>query len=600
MLRESNPQALLDRLIRDRQQIWMPVLDRPEEGQPVRVPDQWREMERSGKSEPMFIVPIGDFIARLPQSTVPRGESVLRVGRSFGRRIFAEFAETEPSDESPAFQERHVLLVSTSEITILADLLPEKDALLGTEVWSNEKLPLRLLHQRRNLFRPSAAEALEPLFLDSMEGTWFAISCETCRGSGSVSCSACDGAGTKDCPKCDGSGVYRPARTCPKCSGSGVYRAAQTCPNCGGSGSFIGKYGDRMGDCRRCSGQGGWPQIDCTPCEGSGMLPQQDCSCCEGSGRLDCRACNATGQMECRRCYGDGCLRAGFQLEQGFFTESVARVTGAVQCSPEEIELYDWANRTSIQFEGGAQSLWQHIREIQAEAGQGNRALEQAWRKHIAEFGMLHSCLNLSMEAEEIRETGTIELEGASASTARSSGRVTLEFGICGKKRREWLENGEPPFPVGSALTLHAEPSAGPLVLPLQGKKMLSEKDAPTFAGVRGMGKQMRLRIRFPAAIDFAKLPEHFWIRRDAPPPGELAQARALSQWCSADRRNHPIMRAILSSDVTTEVGELNLPSSPILDGNVPQAMAVALALSSEPLVLVVSAEYINPIIWPI
>jgi len=587
MLRESNPQALLDRLIRDRQQIWMPVLERPKEGQLVRVPGQWREMETTGKGEPMFIVPIGDYLARLPQSAVPRGESVLRVGRSFGRRIFAEFAEADPADDSPASHERHVLLVSTSEITVLADLLPDRDALLATEVWPNENLPLRLLHQRRNLFRPSAAETLEPLLLDSNDGVWFAISCQSCRGSGSVSCAACNGAGTTDCPKCAGSGVYRPARSCPKCSGSGVYRAAQTCPNCGGSGSFIGKYGDRMGDCRRCHGQGGWPQINCSACEGRGMWPQQDCSLCEGRGRLDCRVCNATGHVECRRCCGNGCLRAGFQLEQGVFTERASRSASAVPFSPEAIAMYDWANRKIIEFEGGARGLWQRIEEIQVAAGQGNRAFEQAWRKHIAEFGMLHSCLNLSMEAEEIRETGAVELEGASASTARSPGRVTLEFRVCGKKRREWIENGEPPFPVGSALTMHATPNAGPLVLPLQGKKLLSEKDAPTFVGVRGMGKQMRLRIRFPAAIDFARLPEHFWIRRDAPPPAELAQARALSEWCSADRRTHPILRAILSSDVTTDFGALKLPSSPILDGNLPQAMAVALALSSAPLGLV-------------
>lgn len=561
MLRESNARALLDRLIRDRQQIWMPVLERPDEGRIVRVPAQLRETEPNSLGETMFVVPIDDFRAQLERGTGPRNETALRVGRSFGRRISVEFAEAVPTDEPSVSQERRVLLVSTSEITVLADLLPEKDALLATEIWPNENLPLRLLHQRRNLFRPAAAEALEPLFLNFDSGAWFAVSCRACSGTGSVPCRPCSGSGGFDCPKC---------------GGSGIYRAAWTCERCGGSGDRIGKYGDRMGDCPRCRGKGRGPQLDC--------------SRCEGSKRIGCGACNASGKVECPVCRGSACLRAEFLLEQGTFTESVRQSNGRIESStlsPGAVFLYDWPNRRSVDFEGGARSLWQRLEEIQAAAGLGNRAFEQAWRQHAAEFGQLRSCQELSIEAAEILERGAVELEGASASTARSTGRVTVEFLVNGKKKKEWIENGVPPFPAGAAVTLHAAPSGDPIVLPLQGKKLLSEKDAPTFVGVKGEGKQMRLRIRFPEAIDVAALPEHIWIRRDAPPPSELTQMKALSEWCSADRRNHPILRAILSPEITIAMELLALPSSPLLNDNIPQAKAVALALSDAPLGLV-------------
>jgi len=130
------------------------------------------------------------------------------------------------SEQHIEWQDAPLLAVSSDLVTLLADLLPGKDAFVAVELWANAAMPVFALAQR-----PSGELARGSI--QSFRGL----------GSGDVWL-------VRDCKKCDATGEVE-------------------CKKCDGTGDYIGKFGDRMGDCNACEGTGDW---DCNKCSGSGMV----------------------------------------------------------------------------------------------------------------------------------------------------------------------------------------------------------------------------------------------------------------------------------------------------------------------------------------
>ena len=187
-----------------------------------------------------------------------------RVSSAFGIRVYAK-ATNALADRNPKADEINLLVISTDLVTLLAGVLPGKDAFVVTEIWANTHLPVWIL-QRQDLSFKTELRLGNLRYLGA--DVFLAVDCPSCNGAGSVICSECGGDGEGD-----------------------------VCPKCGGTGDFIGKNGARVGVCFGCS----------------------------GSGRLPCWKCRGTGSQACGKCQGRQfltvCLYPGTGL-YGFFGET--------------------------------------------------------------------------------------------------------------------------------------------------------------------------------------------------------------------------------------------------------------------------------------
>lgn len=131
--------------------------------------------------------------------------------------------------------------------------------------------------------------------LRRIPGSEQTLTCETCRGHGTVRCPECNGSGKTTvqrerkvtCSSCGGSGKYswtttesywmvpgRPATKGNEGPGKQFYTKTVThtanCAQCGGSGKLTEKYSE---------------QVTCSKCRGSGIV---SCSTCGGTGKMLC------------------------------------------------------------------------------------------------------------------------------------------------------------------------------------------------------------------------------------------------------------------------------------------------------------------------
>jgi len=215
--------------------------------------------------------------------------------------------------------------------------------------------------------------------------------------------------------------------------------------------------------------------------------------------------------------------------------------------------------------------------------------LEAEIEKHCVQFRAIEGCLHRALEANDIRETHSIEIGQPEPSLRRSRNGVIYEFPVIQRDPKQYVREGKMPFPEGSQVLLCAgnKKNAVPIQLPRQGDEPLKKGSPTNIVGCSGKLENYRLVIRFPTQIDVEKLPSNLVLKPDAPPPPEKTQLRHLWRWCSPENRDHPILRSLVS---TTRHGQLVRPQKMFNNGVAKfprQVDAVSLALSPAPLALI-------------
>lgn len=189
----------------------------------------------------------GDLRVNVDSPYVEARQVPVRVTSVYGMTLHASIADSDVQEQVD-WEESELLVISTEFITLVADILPGKDAFVVVEMWPTVMLPLSILVQQDHSYVSAVPfNGFRWLNRGQVE---LRIQCPNCVGEGRV-----------DCKKCEGSGTV----TCRWCSGSGYY---------------IGKYGDRM-ECGNCSGDG-----------------DLSCDCCEGTGKWLCRECSGDGIID--------------------------------------------------------------------------------------------------------------------------------------------------------------------------------------------------------------------------------------------------------------------------------------------------------------
>ena len=492
----------------------------------------------------------GDATVRFPEDK--RWESrdgLTGIDSVYG--MSAQASSTQPGAKEQVEWEEHPLLaVSTDFITIVADILPGKDAFVGVEIWANSMLPVAVMAQNPLGFTSEIkVNAFRNLNKDDVE---LKSICLKCSGSGSI-----------QCKKCQGTGQWQMQGSCKKCYGSGGW----SCKKCDGSGAFIGKYGDRMGDCGRCSGTG-----------------RQSCFVCKGSGEppiLSCDACSGTGAESCYPCSGEGKVWVGFNIGKGVFfwhdTDLASEDVQAVDCH---------TNGDYVLFQGASAILAQLTEE--AAAVKSRQAVVVATQAEIAKVGQ---CLDLAMEAQGVTSAlldfRPLHLGSVDASIHRAKKRLILRFSI--PKSPPWAKTGELPFPVATPLRLTSDGEGrNEIELKRVGNDRLKSPVDPLFHGLETIEKRAHLLISFPEDIDRDCLLGENWVKPDIIPPSERAQQKELGRWC--DRAEAP--RLIESFSIITSSSLPAKPRpikalAPQIRSNPRQQEALDWIMSGVPLVLV-------------
>lgn len=512
----GSPAAFLQRLVADRPRLWVATVHRPLPGVTGTV--------RFRRYRPTSFYEARVWLPDAPEDL--EGERLVCVQRVFGMTASCALVpDGVPSQASGAEPQPHFLLaISCRDITLIADVMPGKDCLVAVDVWANEVLPMHLLVQRPNRMWLAPAH-IDPQFI-LPDGVGFAIGCPRCEGSGRVTCVKCEGDGTIECRKC------------------------------GGSGNYIGKYGDRMGDCHAC----------------------------EGRGSLECSNCAGEGTVECRKCVGIGRLPARFSIVDG-----TCRAQGEI-LNHTETSLFDWERREELTIRANAQALLQETLEQTSEGRQCDPARQFQLQQHCLQFQGLATCLRRSMEAQGILDANPIWIDNPRSSTRRSPGGVVYEFRVANGRKLPWVQEGLLPLPAMAPLKF------------LNGDKMahrdidLPYQDNGTRSGVRptpflldceGKGNGYRLLIRFPAEIDTSRMPNDVAIKADAATPAEATQMRHLFRWCAWDNRAHPVLGAVVFPNGNSDA----MPTVSLFDSAVSrypkQFRAVQLGVSDHPLALI-------------
>lgn len=589
----ASPANALTQLLHDRPRAWALTVHRPTTSAVAKV-------SFSRHAAPVI------FDARVHVENLPedyRGDMAVRVRAVFGLAAVCDRIDGLEEDRGEP-QPHPLLAITCRELTLLADVLPGKDALIAVAVWPNERLPMPLLIRRPDRLSTLAGDVLMVRAIER-DRLGFAITCTNCDGTGRAGCLKCGTTGRLDCLKCGTTGRLECRQCdqsgrveCFKCRGSGVFKPQKTCPKCGGSGNFIGRNGHVVGECSACDGRGYWPQRDCDPCSGSGSLScrgcdgrgERDCHLCGGTGRVPCHPCEGSGQITCAACAGVGYRHARFSAiegnystrEQGNSGEPLTRTV-----DPADVVLFDWTAEAVVPICPGARELFG---VVSAAAGgpacDPTREAEVA--AHCRRFAGLRGCLDKTLASQGVLECRPIRVGRPEPSTARSSGGVIFEFPV-GRNRGEWVRHGLLPFPARTPIRLvHGPDQWEPFPLSYQGKSgPLPHNQGPVLVGCEGEGAELRLKIRFPASVDVAGFPDGLAVKADAPSPPEATQARHLVRWCGRDNRDHPVLRAI----ATASREAVALPEVQLFDPGIArfprQIEAVRLGVSDLPLSLI-------------
>lgn len=534
----ETPATFLSKLINDRPRLWVTTVHRPAPKTQSTV--QFLHKGRSQLFDARVHVP-GDR---------PKGNRVVVVERVFGSTATCRLASEREAETIPPSEpvEHSLLAISSRHITLVADIMPSKDCWIAVGVWVNELLPIRYALQRPGRMWQAPKQIQVEVCVP--DGAGLASGCVECRSSGRSPCRTCDTSGKVDCEKCNGSGIFRPRVTCKKCNGSG---------------NFVGQRGDVIGKCHPCEGNGFFSEKPCRPCSGSGSV---SCSRCSGDGTLPCRICDVTGH-----------LRAHFDSRDGTF-RGIDRAP-----EPEEIQLYDWQRRREIPLHRGAHWLLQGVREHTVEEPRLDPQQRARVQDHCHYLSGLHHCLQRSLEAEAIRDTGSVRIEALEPSTQRSHGGVVYETRP--KRSTSWGRLGLSPYPKGSSLkfSIRSEGEGDQEFEPKYQNdvKPPHEQHRPFLLGCTGEGTSYRLLICFPAELDVGRMPSDLMIWRDAPRSDKVPQITRLLRWCEQENWDHPILNAVVGANGTSK----SMPRIALNGLNPRQAQAVQLGLSQHPLALI-------------
>lgn len=487
----------------------------------------------------------GDLKVHLDVPKWDSNEILVSVKSVYGMTIRAVSAEL--NDEEHVDWEGHTyLVISTDFVTLVADIMPGKDVFVVVGMWPSVMSPLYILTQQNLSFTSS-------LPLNSFR--WI----ENSQTELLVGCSQCDETGKVDCKKCDGEGQWQPDGHCKKCGGS----CRLTCDRCGGSGDYIGKYGDRMGDCRGCSGTG---VIRCYVCKGTGEPPI-----------LNCNACSGTGQWDCRKCSGNGVIHVPFMSHlggYGYYNETF---------SASDVSGWDAARNVEYPLDRGAcAQLEKLVDDFGVHIGRQKKVEELQ-----AEISKISHCLDRAMESEGITEEvlnfRSPPLGSPRSTTDRIKRRLVLAFPLL--KLPGWAQTGDCPLaPDTEVQFLEQRFSPSEIEIPRTSTQLGKKPAMPVFLRMKSFENRPHFLISLPDDIELIKLPELLFIRPDIPPPSEVAQKKELARWCSSDRSPELLETIALDSGESQEPPRIHTDNSLI---NPSQKQALDWIMSEVPLVLV-------------
>lgn len=493
----------------------------------------------------------GDAIVRQNKDAerIEKGAKVV-VTSGYSLSVMARVAPSE-AEEQAEWEDVPQLAVSNDFVTLVADILPEKDAFIATEIWANAAMPIYALAQCPVDLQPSGS--LRSFKLLDKLGVHLAKKCKNCSSSGKV-----------ECKRCDGHGTWQPDGHCSLCGGNGKV----TCNRCGGTGDFIGKFGDRMGDCNSCGGRG---KRTCPRCDGSGEPPILDCNACSGSGLWDCNVCEATGMVE-----------VGFHTVSGQYTYKSKGVPAG--------KIFGWDENADQEYdlEQGAGLILQRL-EAQAEVQAAAAARLQSVQSEISPIA---NCLTLAMQAQdkppELFNFPPVQLVGPEATIHRRKGRVIYAFGL--PRPRVWARDERLPFDEGTPVKFTLDKQKKEVIeLARQGKTDDKMPVDPVLAGIEMRNNRPALLISFPKDVDPTALENGSFLSPDSIPPAELAQLKELGKWCSGQgsvpQLSH-LVRHEPNGDLPASP-EAVMPEDPAIKANPRQHEALNWILSDAPLVLI-------------
>lgn len=479
--------------------VWPLAIRRPKPGSTIIARRNGRNMRH------------GDLRVNLVGPEVEAREVPARVTSVYGMTLLASIADSV-IQEQVAWEERELLVISTDFVTIVADILPGKDAFVIVEMWPTVMLPLSILVQQDHSYVSTVSlNGFRWLNQGQVE---LLIQCPNCVGNGRVNCE--------------------------KCKGIGTWQPQGSCKNCGGSGDFIGRNGHRVGDCRDCDGSGEPPILRCNPCEG-------------------------TGKWLCRECSGNGVIDIQFWPLSGEyrFREELVK--------PNKVSGWDAKANADYSFSQGAQVLLKRL----VDEYRTHLSHQKEIQKVQAEIAKISDCLDRAMEAEgiteEIANFRPLPLGIPKPTTDRIKQRLILAFPLL--KQPAWARSSDCPLPQNTPVKFVDNGGQTEVDLPRIPGKSLGKIAAAVFVRMESVENYPHFVISLPDDIDLGKLSDKLFVKPDVPPPAELAQKKELARWCSHDRSPELIetiaiapKKSLVPTKVSTDNSRINPSQQKSLD----------------------------------
>lgn len=456
------------------------------------------------------------------------GKINVKVKHVFGEQAYCKITNGYPGEVIPKTE--YLLVLKTELISAIADIVPDQDCFQMINIWANEMIPSKYLAFKPNIINIDVPLAFRNLNYDDVS---FAIECDKCHGNGEI-----------DCSRCKGSGIYKPRRDCPKCDGTGDY---------------IGKYGDRMGDCRACDGEGYWEQQDCMNCDGS-------------------------GSVECYPCHSEGMIKLNFRPETNAFFKNIKSDTDEkreTKVAKSEVTIFDWTAAQDANEFPGAQKFLNSLIDICQE----NTLSKEKINSICQEFASIGNCLKQSIDSQGLINLYSILISGPKASLKRIRHGVIYEFKVLGESK-PWMRKQVLPFPIGTPVEFYNEESTASIDFkPLKGK--ISKYSAPTLLDIDFSSHRPTILIRFDSQVDIKNiLGNKMAVKPDIPPPSERSQIRHLKSWIGWENKDHPVLHGMVGGNSPHRLPEV-IPFNPQIAKYKTQVEAVAFGIGECPVSLI-------------
>ena len=480
----------------------------------------------------------------------PEGSYTLKVNHVFGLNAFCDIYNGNTTVDMP--EENTLLLLTNNTITILADIIPNKNIFYAVNIWATEKFPFKKIFAQLDEFIPVDQLDLSLTFMESSNIS-FGLRCKECDGNAWIYCHSCNGTGfykpSVICFKCNGAGHFSVA--CNRCDGKGYV----TCKKCSGTGEFIGKFGDRL-QCRPCNGSGRW---QCIKCKGDTYITLE-CTVCHGKGTLDaieCNNCDGKGVHNCKTCYSTGYLKTSFNSKTGTFNLKRSK---SQNVPSSEVQLIDWNNNSVIENVYEANVVLGKIDTIRK-----NPKDIQAIESHINEIRQLEICLTNSLKAQALGGIYRIQLKKPSEIPFENQKKKYIYPFPIVNQEYSWLEENRLPYPPGTSLTFYKKNSDIKSIVAVDPEE-LGENDRigkvlrPIFRNIEDHESGKVFMIQFLKKPYFAGLPTIIDVNPDIITPSETIQIRHLRQWSNIENKFNPILKAIATdTSKSVEIPSLEL-----------------------------------------